>query len=71
MQGNIKSAVKDFKTAAGITPRDSYLYYYYALLYISQNKTKKTCESLQKAKSLGFKRMYGDEVDKLIEQYCK
>ncbi len=53
-----------------IMPNNSYAYRNLAVIAISENDMTKACEYLNKAKSLGFEKYYGKEVNELLLKYC-
>lgn len=63
-------AREDIDHSIKLLPDNSYAYRNRALLNIALKKNKKVCADLLKAKELGFDAMYGDEVEKLLKQYC-
>jgi tetratricopeptide (TPR) repeat protein len=69
--GDLKGALADIEHSLKLFPQNSYAYRNRALVYIEEKKYKKACEDLHTASALGFKLNYGDEVDKLIKEYCK
>ncbi|HEY6162279.1 MAG TPA: tetratricopeptide repeat protein [Bacteroidia bacterium] len=69
--GDIKGALDDINRSIKMDPTNSYAYRNRALVYIEMNKMKKVCADLNKAKELGFKQQYGNEVDELQKKYCK
>lgn len=66
----LEAAEKDIDKSIEIHPRNSYAYRNKALLYIERKNWKKVCENLDKASYYGFRKLYGEEVDELIEEYC-
>ena len=69
--GDLKGALDDVDRSLKMDPTNSYAYRNRALVYIGMKKMKKVCADLNKAKELGFKQQYGNEVDELLEKYCK
>lgn len=67
---DLKGAMQDINKSIKLYPANSWAYRNRALIYIEKGKTKKACEDIQKSLDLGFSQMYGDEVQKLKEQYC-
>lgn len=53
-----------------INPYNSYAYRNLAVIAIDENDKTKACEYLNKAKSLGFEREYGTEVNELLLKHC-
>jgi tetratricopeptide (TPR) repeat protein len=54
-----------------IQPDNSYAFRNLALIAIDENNKTKTCDFLNKAKSLGFEKHYGNEVNELLLKHCK
>lgn len=54
-----------------IYPTNSYAYRNLALVYIELKILKEACNALGYAKSYGFERQYGGEVEALIDKHCK
>jgi len=69
--GDNKGALKDFELSIELAPSNSYVFKNRALVYIAMNKNKEACLDLYRAISLGFADMYGNEVEKLINAYCR
>ncbi len=69
--GDNKGALKDFEKSIELAPSNSYVFKNRALVYIAMNKNKEACLDLYRAISLGFSDMYGNEVEKLINAYCR
>lgn len=65
-----KEALNDINQSLEIYPDNSFAYKNRALVFLSLKEYKKACDDLKKAKELGFKKQYGDEVDELIEKNC-
>lgn len=53
-----------------IKPDNSYAFRNLAVIAIDENDKSKACEYLNKAKSLGFERQYGKEVNELLLRHC-
>lgn len=68
--GNPKQAIELINQSLAIKPDNAYAYRNLALIMIDQNNTQKACEYLVKAHDLNYKMNYGDEVEKLLEEYC-
>lgn len=69
--GDLDGAMDDINKSIKLLPSNSYAFRNRALIYIEQKKNKKACADLNKAQELGFEQMYGDEVKKLLKQYCQ
>jgi tetratricopeptide (TPR) repeat protein len=67
----LKQARNDLDKSILLKPDNSYVYMYNAKYYIKTNDVKRACENLSKATSLGFKEIYGQEVDNLTKANCK
>jgi tetratricopeptide (TPR) repeat protein len=68
--GDLKGALADVNQSLALYPANSYAYRNRALIYLAQKKMKSVCEDVQEALRLGFSGMYGDEMEKLQQQYC-
>lgn len=66
-----KRALADINQSLSIYPSNAYAYKNRALVYIAQEQKEKACTDLKKALDLGFRQMYGDEVDELQKENCK
>lgn len=69
--GDTQGAMKDINRSIKIFPPNSYAYKIRALILIENNKLEEACEDLTKADELGYLGQYGEEVNKLREQYCE
>lgn len=67
---DLKGAMQDVNHSLELYPSNSFAYKNRALIFIALKQMNFACEDLQKAISLGFTSMYGDEVQKLLEKYC-
>jgi tetratricopeptide (TPR) repeat protein len=68
--GDIAGAEKDIEKAIKLYPIKSYAYRTRALIQIEKKQYKKACADLALAVKYGFTTSYGEEVEKLQEQYC-
>jgi Tfp pilus assembly protein PilF len=66
--GNLTEAKIDIEKSLELDGKNSYAYKNLALYYIEMKNTTKALTSLNKAKDLGFKELYGNEVDELLHQ---
>jgi len=64
-------ALKDINKSLQAYPENSFAYKNRGLVYIAENKMREACIDLHKAVDLGFSEVYGDEVQNLINKYCK
>lgn len=69
--GKTKEGKEIIMRALTIKPDNSYAYRNLALIAIDENDKTKACEYLNKAKSLGFEKNYGNEVNELLLKHCK
>lgn len=69
--GDHKGALKDFENSIKVYSSNSYVYKNRALTYLAMKKNKEACADLYKAMVLGFADMYGNEVEKLMDAYCR
>ncbi len=53
-----------------LKPDNSYAYRNLAIIAIDENDMSKACEYLNQAKSLGFEKQYGKEVNELLLKHC-
>lgn len=68
--GDLKGALSDVNQSIVMYPSNSYAFRNRALILLAQKKMKAACEDIQEALRLGFTSVYGDEVEKLQQQYC-
>lgn len=68
--GDLKGALADVNQSIALYPANSYAYRNRALIYLAQKKMKSVCDDVHEALRLGFSGMYGDEMEKLQQQYC-
>ncbi|MEM8889068.1 MAG: tetratricopeptide repeat protein [Bacteroidota bacterium] len=68
--GQLKAAMKDIEKSLKIYPNNSYAYRNRAHIYLKQGKKDKACEDLITANNLGFTKMYGPEVRRLMITNC-
>ena len=66
--GNLQAALADIEYSITLDPQNSYSYKNKALYCIATGDMAQAKENLQKAAALGFKEMYGDEVDELLKK---
>ncbi|MFN8264789.1 MAG: tetratricopeptide repeat protein [Chitinophagaceae bacterium] len=68
--GDYKGAITDIQRSIKLYPENSYAYKIRALIYIEAEEWERACLDLQTALDLGYRKMYGDEVDELLKKYC-
>ncbi len=68
--GNTVEGKQIIMKSLKLNPNNSYAYRNLALIGIDEKDMEKACEYLKKAKSLGFKKNYGKEVNELLIKYC-
>lgn len=68
--GNSEEGKKIILKSLTIKSSNSYAYRNLAVIAISEGDHSKTCEYLKKAKSLGFEKYYGKEVNQLMIEHC-
>lgn len=68
--GKTKEGKEIIMKAIKIKPDNSYAYRNLAVIAINENDKNKACEYLNKAKSLGFEKQYGKEVNELLLKQC-
>ena len=68
--GNIPHAFKNINLSIEMEPSNSYAFRNRGEILILENRRDEGCVDLLKAKELGFENLYGDEVEKLLLQYC-
>lgn len=69
--GKLELAEEKVMESLDLFPTNNYAYRNLALIKIEQKELDKACEYIAKSLELGFTFRYGDEVQKLQEQYCK
>lgn len=68
--GDVENGLIDINTSIELYPQNSYAYKNRALILISQKQSDAACEDLNKAKQLGYKERFGNEVNELINKTC-
>ena len=68
--GDLKGAMKDVEKSLKFYPSNSYAYRNRAHIYLAMGKKDKACEDLIAAENLGFSKMYGPEVRRLLMMNC-
>lgn len=68
--GNTEEGKQIIMKSLKLNSNNSYAYRNLALIAIDEKDMKKACEYLNKAKSLGFEKNYGKEVNELLIKYC-
>jgi len=66
-----EDALVDINYSIYLEQTNSYAFRNRGEVLIQQNRITEGCEDLRKASDLGFSLIYGDELDTLIEKYCK
>ena len=69
--GKLEQAEEKVMESLDLFPTNNYAYRNLALIKIEQKELDKACEYIAKSLELGFTYSYGDEVQKLQDQYCK
>lgn len=69
--GKLELAEEKVMESLDLFPTNNYAYRNLALIKIEQKELDKACEYIAKSLELGFTYRYGDEVQKLQNQYCK
>lgn len=69
--GKTEEGKKLIMKSLSISPGNSYIYRNLAIIAIDEKNNSKACEYLNKAKSLGFEKQYGTEVNELILNHCE
>ncbi|MEM9917997.1 MAG: tetratricopeptide repeat protein [Bacteroidota bacterium] len=64
-------AMQNLDRSIQIYPENSYAFKNRAILKIRLDKKQDACKDLVEAKRLGYTRMYGTEVDDLLETHCE
>jgi tetratricopeptide (TPR) repeat protein len=65
------AAEHDIKKSLNLDSQNSYAYKNLGVLYLKTNKLDSACILFTKSKELGYSRMYGPEVDSLMNVHCK
>lgn len=68
LKGDFDKAHELINKSLELDPANAYAYKNRALVYLAQHETGKAVAALRKAKDLRFDLLWGDEVDKLLEQ---
>ena len=68
---DLDGAMKDVMTSIKLDAKNSFAYKNRALIYIAMDSISSACHDLNKAIDLGFGKTYGNEVNDLINKYCK
>ena len=69
--GDLEGAFIDIEKSLSIYPLNSYAYRTRALIFIEKGDIERACKDFDVAIKNGFTKMYGDEVIKLKQKYCK
>jgi tetratricopeptide (TPR) repeat protein len=64
-------ALMDIDSSIKIDPKNSFAYKNKALIHIALDSNDKACMNLSKAIELGYQADSDDEVQRLIQEYCK
>lgn len=64
-------AIKLFNKSIELDPNNPWVYKNKAETYFAMNMTTEGCEYLQESKRRGFEQFYGQDVNNLIEKFCK
>lgn len=70
MVGETELALEDINYSLKLFPTNSYAYRNRARIYLVMEKTTAACRDLERASVLGFKKQYGEELDKLLKEHC-
>ncbi|MEZ5148703.1 MAG: hypothetical protein R2759_16960 [Bacteroidales bacterium] len=70
-QNDTQGALTDIETSLQQDPQNAYAYKNLALVWISVDSLNDACQNLHLALDHGYAQKYDDEVDQLIEEYCK
>lgn len=66
-----QKALRDINESINLYPSNSYAYRNRALTYIELGLIDEACRDLSIAEHYDFKSRFGDEVEQLIQKYCK
>ncbi|MGL4596548.1 MAG: tetratricopeptide repeat protein, partial [Bacteroidia bacterium] len=69
--GDLEGAEKDMMLSRKLDPKNSYVYYNLGLLYLEKKNKTQACAYFQQALALDFTKMYGNDVQKMIDLHCK
>jgi len=64
-------AMKNIQASLSLDAGNSYAWKNMALVYFNTHKPDSACALLEKARSLGYREKYGNEVDSLIQRNCR
>lgn len=71
MLNDPEGALEDIEKSIEIYEKNPYAYRNLGLTYIRLNDAVRACEAFKKALELGYEQMYGDDVSRMIRQYCR
>jgi len=69
--GELSEALEDIDQSIILNPQNSFAFKNKALVLLAMDSLDLACESLQKSNDLGFTTKFGNEVEDLINQYCR
>jgi tetratricopeptide (TPR) repeat protein len=67
---DLKGAMEDINHSLQMLPGNSFAFKNRALVFIELKQYHFACDDLKKAIALGYTKIYGDEVQNLLEKYC-
>ena len=67
----LSDALEDINYSIKLYPTNAYAFKIRALIYIEKEQLNEACADLKTASELGYTLQYGEEVDELLEKYCK
>jgi tetratricopeptide (TPR) repeat protein len=69
--GGHQSAREDINRSIMLDPENSYAFKNLGILFLKTNKVDSACLQFSKASNMGYKKLYGGEVDSLLNVHCK
>ncbi|EAY26656.1 tetratricopeptide repeat protein [Microscilla marina] len=69
--GKYAEALKHINYSLSKNNKNSYAYKNRALVYIAQGKKALACADLTKAQALGYRKLFGNEVQELQQKHCR
>ena len=70
-KGEVGKAFEDINFSIKLYDQNPYAYKNRGMVYLAQSQKKMACADLQKALDLNFTKIYGNEVQELLEANCK
>lgn len=68
--GKVNKAMQDIEKSLELYPSNSYAVKNKGLVYVKKGDIPQACSCFKKAEELGFTKLYGDEINQLLELHC-